>query len=185
MNPFDLILYSKVGIIILVVGFIIYFIFFKKHNKCWGITKNLKICKKPTGGKLLCLQHKNKLILYLITIISSIVITFLPEFSKLSVNKNILITPEKVTLFNNGWSITTPITVSYAGNKPLFSVWIKISIVGQINIDSISLTFPEFKMIPEVQFSKLIVANKVFVIGGSDPFNKDAIYLCLDKMHQN
>ena len=175
----------KIVFIILFIGAIIYFLCFKEHKTCWGITKKLKFCRKSTGGKLLCDQHKNRLIIYLISLLFTIFITFLPDLYKLLVHNKLIITPRQVALNYNGWSNTTPITVTYNGNEPIYSVWIKISIEGKINIDSISFTFPEFKEIPEVQFSKIIVTNKVFIIKGSDAVNKDAIYLCLDEMHQN
>ena len=116
-------------------------------RSCFGITKKIKFCKKPTGGKLLCAQHKSQPIYFIIIALTGVLFSYIPGIlpkPPLPWEKKVYASPSSIKLHTGNWTTKTPLSICNQIKEPVHSVYVKIAIVENgINAESVKITIPK------------------------------------------
>ncbi len=152
---------------------------------CRGITKKITFCRKPTGGKWLCYQHRRQPIYFIVVALTGVFFSYISGFLPkpkfyLRWENNIYASPSSVTLYKGDWFEKTRITVWNRRDKPVYSVWVKIGVVGEgVTSESININIPPKSSMLEGHVGNFFVSGDTYGISAIDSSGHEAVYIVI------
>lgn len=150
---------------------------------CWGITKRIKFCKKPTGGKLLCDQHKSQPKYFVIIAIAGVLFSYvagiIPKLP-LPWENDVYVSPSSVDFHKGDWAAKTPLSVCNRKDKSIHSVYVKIGLVGEgITSESVICTVPNKSTNLEARVGDISFSSDTYRVNAIDSSGREAVFIVL------
>ena len=152
-------------------------------RSCFGITKKIKFCKKPTGGKLLCAQHQPQPIYFIIIALTGVLFSYisgiLPK-PPLPWEKKVCVSPSSITLHTGKWVTKTPLSICNQKREPVHSVWVKIAFVEDgINAESVQITIPDKTTDLDAHVGNVFFSGDTYRINAIDSSGHEGVFIVL------
>jgi hypothetical protein len=152
-------------------------------KSCWGITKRVEFCEKPTGGKIFCSHHRSQPIYFIIIAVTGILFSYvsglIPKLP-LSWEKAVYASPSSLSLHKGDWAAKTPISVWNKTSKPIHSVWVKFALIGEgITAESVIVSMPTKSTTLEGQIGDVFVSGDTYRINVIDSSGHEAVFVVL------